>query len=237
MALGFAKSDGERGWGTSSNAIIQSTKASFDAKGAVLVAWLANVPQVLLSLTYFTINRVCTSVAFAKEWNDYATHRKGLRVTEPEGDQRSTYFLQLPYRWAFPLTAFSGGLHWLLSQSLFIVRRESMARDGRVRPESTCACGYSAYSLAAFFAAFTVLMVWILLLLREKLPVKIPPAGNCSVLISAACHPPSNDFDGHLKPVQWGVVREGTESNYGHCTFTSQEVTAPKKGCLYSWQE
>jgi hypothetical protein len=56
------------------------------------------------------------------------------------------------------------------------------------------------------------------------------------MLISAACHPPADDIDAHLRPVQWGVVVEGTESTAGHCTFTSMEVTEPKKGCLYGWE-
>lgn len=42
--------------------------------------------------------------------------RKGLRVTQPHGYQRSSYFLQLPYRWSLPLIVISGTLHWLLSR-------------------------------------------------------------------------------------------------------------------------
>jgi hypothetical protein len=51
-----------------------------------------------------------------------AYHRKGLRVSEnPRGAQRSTYFLQLPYRYAIPLLIVSSAMHWMVSQSLFLV--------------------------------------------------------------------------------------------------------------------
>lgn len=96
----------------------------FDAAGIPFNAWLANLPQIFLSALYFSVNRLCTSLYFAYEWNKYATRRKGLRVTSPKGDQRSTYFLQLPFRYAIPLVAISGLMHWLLSQSIFLVRFE-----------------------------------------------------------------------------------------------------------------
>lgn len=38
------------------------------------------------------------------------------------GQQRSTYRLQLPYVYGVPLVIISSGLHWLVSQSLFLAR-------------------------------------------------------------------------------------------------------------------
>ena len=38
-----------------------------------------------------------------------------------KGAQRSEYFLQLPYRFALPIMLYSGFLHWLCSQSFFLV--------------------------------------------------------------------------------------------------------------------
>lgn len=64
-----------------------------------------------------------------------ATTRKGLRVTAPRGEQRSSYFLQLPYRWAVPLMIVSGALHWLMSQTIFPVRLETRSRDGNIDPQ------------------------------------------------------------------------------------------------------
>jgi hypothetical protein len=221
-------------WGTASKLTLDSTQFAFNARGAILTAWLANLPQAFLSFFYFSINRICTSICFAIEWNNYATKRKGLRVTSPQGEQRSTHFLQLPFRFAAPLTICSGILHWLLSQSLFLVRLEARSRDGKLVPTSLCACGYSVLSYLVFTLVLLILVVTIGSLLVRKIAVHVPPARHCSLIISAACHPPTDDRGCHLKAVQWGVVEEGTESVTGHCTFTSWDVQTLQKDVLYA---
>jgi len=232
----IAKSSGHNSysWGTASQSIISTTSTDFDARGILKVAFLANMPQVSLSLLYLSLNRFCTSICFAMEWNQYATHQKGLRVTDPSGQQRSTYFLQLPLRWAIPLTVMSGVLHWLLSQSLFLVRQEVRRRDGTLYPGSACACGYSAQSLLIFTLSLFVLLVAILYQLLREIDIHIPPASHCSLVISAACHPPEDDVDAHLAKVKWGVTTAATDSSVGHCTFTSQPVTSPQPGAFYA---
>jgi hypothetical protein len=221
-------------WGTASNSIIPATSTSFDARGILMVAFIANLPQVCLSLLYFSINRICTSICFALEWNKYAIHKKGLRVTTPSGQQRSTHFSQLPLRWAVPLTLISGVLHWLLSQSLFLVRQEVRTREGELYPGSTCACGYSAQSLLAFTLLFLSLLLTILYRLLRGIDVHLPPARHCSLVISAACHPPEDDIDAHLAEVTWGVTSPATDGSIGHCTFTSQPVASIEPGALYA---
>lgn len=221
-------------WGTSSSRIVALTSTTFDARGALQTALLANAPQICLSLFYFSINRICTSMCSTQEWNAYATTRKGLRVTNPNGEQRPTHFLQLPYKWAMPLTVTSGLLHWLLSQSLFLVRQESRKRDGSFYPETTCACGYSALSLLVFTCVFLALLLVIFSMSIRHLDVRIPPARHRSTIISAACHPPLDDADCHLKSVQWGVVVDGGNNAVGHCSFTSKALSAPVKDDLYA---
>lgn len=221
-------------WGTASKLTLDSTQFDFNARGAILTAWLANLPQVFLSFFYFSINRICTSICFATEWNDFATKRKGLRVTSPEGQQRPTHFLQLPLKFAASLTICSGVLHWLLSQSLFLVRLEARSRDGRLYPSSLCACGYSVISYLVFTLVLLILITTIGVLLVRRVAVQVPPARHCSLIISAACHPPSDDLECHLKAVRWGVVKEGGEDQAGHCTFTSHVVSKPRADQLYT---
>jgi hypothetical protein len=168
------------------------------------------------------------------EWNQYTHYRKGLRVTHPTGKQRGTHFLQLPLRWAVPLTVLSGLLHYLLSQSLFLVRQELRTRDGDLYPGSTCACGYSVLSLFVFTLVLLALLLVVLYLLSEKIEIYLPPARHCSLVISAACHPPDDEVDAHLGEVRWGVTELATEDHVGHCTFTSQEVTIVQPGALYA---
>ncbi|KAF2797901.1 hypothetical protein K505DRAFT_322270 [Melanomma pulvis-pyrius CBS 109.77] len=225
-------------WGTSSRLIIAWTATAPSAGGVLRNAWLANMPQFLLSMVYFAMNRVCTSICCAHEWNNYALHRKGLRVTSaPRGDQKSTHFLHLPYRWAIPLTVTQGFLHWLLSQSLFLVRVDERDKSGVLYDSSVCACGYSTRSLAVFTVVFLLLVFAVLYaILRADLKVYIPPAQHCSAVISAACHPPVGDADAALKRVRWGVVRRREEEETGtqHCSFTSWDVEMPRDGVVYT---
>jgi hypothetical protein len=69
---------------------------------------IANIPHLILSTLYFGFNSLMTGVSLSVEWSRYALSRKGLCVSwDPEMAKRSTYFLSLPYRYAFPLMASS----------------------------------------------------------------------------------------------------------------------------------
>ncbi|KAK3614063.1 hypothetical protein LTR56_026058 [Elasticomyces elasticus] len=81
----------------------------------------ANLPQLLLSVVYMLYNDLFTRMQLAREWLSYSKTRKSLRVTNPEGEQRSTRFLQLPFIYAIPLLIAMAVLHWLVSQSVFVV--------------------------------------------------------------------------------------------------------------------
>lgn len=86
----------ELGFGAvSSNSIIG---ISFPSLLATVL--LANLPQGVLSFLYLTYNGLFSCMLGAQEWSRFARHRKPLRVTSPEGKQRSTYYLQLPYTYA-----------------------------------------------------------------------------------------------------------------------------------------
>jgi hypothetical protein len=58
-ALTIATSPGHdmSSWGTASKAIIPFTSTTFDSRGILLAAFIANLPQVFLSLVYFSIKR------------------------------------------------------------------------------------------------------------------------------------------------------------------------------------
>ncbi|KAF9060494.1 hypothetical protein BDP27DRAFT_420498 [Rhodocollybia butyracea] len=74
---------------------------------------LANLPQLIFSMIYLVFNSLCTKLFLALEWSSYAHSRKPLRVSDPHGEQRSTYFLNIPFRFGVPLMAYSSLLHWL----------------------------------------------------------------------------------------------------------------------------
>lgn len=219
-------------WGSASETILG--RARDVSKNPLLLAWLANTPQLVLSFCYLAINSECTSMAGAREWNQLGTSHKGLRVTRPKHEQRSTYFLQLPYKFSLPLTFFSGFLHWLLSQSMFVVRIEHVTRKGVLdSEESRSGIGISALSFIILCVAFYILVIGVALIGRRRLRLRIPFAAGCSLVISAACHPPRDDKDAHLRQVQWGVVEERMFDGRQHCTLSSQRVRRPKEGGVY----
>ena len=107
--------------------------------GILANVFLANSPQVIISLIYFSYNATITSMLLAREWSSYFSEAKGLRVsTNESGVQRSTYFLQLPYRYAIPLLMFSCVLHWLASQSIFVVAVEVYNMHGNHNTTGQC---------------------------------------------------------------------------------------------------
>jgi hypothetical protein len=217
------------GWGSKSEQIVAFSRTSFTTTGTLTNALLANIPQLLLSVSYFFFNGVCTAMATAQEWNSFGTQRKALRVSKPAGAQRDTYFLQLPYKLSIPLAVMSGLMHWLLSQSFFLVRQDYRNGDGTLQTDlSRSACGISALSLLVLLVVYLGLYIFFIVFAFIRIRVRIPFAASCSLVYSAACHPPESDLDAQLKPVQWGMVGQSE-----HCTITSQAVTAPIPGVVY----
>ncbi|GME48433.1 hypothetical protein GTA08_BOTSDO06373 [Neofusicoccum parvum] len=95
----------------------------------ILMVLIANFPQAYLSLFYLLFNGLITNMALAGEWSRYAYKRRALRVSEPRGEQCSTYFLQVPYRIGMPLMVSSTLLHWVISQSVFLANIDKRSGD------------------------------------------------------------------------------------------------------------
>jgi hypothetical protein len=221
-------------WGTASDDSIFFGNSATTSTATLFNAWLANMPQLLLSFAYFNVNTICTSLAGAKEWNSLATSRKHLRVTNPVDQQRSTYFLQLPYRWSLPLVATGGFLHWALSQTFFLVRIDFFNRaGGKNLNASKSACGFSTLSFVVFVTVGMALLLVIGVVGFRKMPTHMPVAGSCSLAISAACHPPPDEIDPQLKRIKWGVTEAKEGEDDPHCALSSGPVTAPKYGKVY----
>ncbi|KAJ4348981.1 hypothetical protein N0V95_004978 [Ascochyta clinopodiicola] len=215
---------------------------------------IANTPQLVLSMSYFAYNAYFTNMLLGYEWLSYAQKRKGLRLSRsPTGEQRSTYFLQLPYRFGIPLVILSGILHWLVSQSIFLVSidlydymdnksvagqqwlRDSVRWDDD-RPLSITTCGYSP--IAIIFVLVIGSLMLMALLGVGFIPYKhnMPLAGSCSMAISAACHPESSSQEQlSTQKLQWGVetaVRD--HEGVGHCSFSASAVGTPVEGHTYA---
>ena len=207
--------------------------------GLIFTVLLANSSQIILSFLYFAYNGIFTCMLLAKEWSAFASKRSFLRVTTPIGRQRSTYRLQLPYRYGVPLLVGSGALHWLVSQSIFLAR-VTVVDSMDFENSSISTCGYSPMALI-----FVVILGSIIVLVGiaygfRKTSGGIPLVGSCSAAISAACHPPTTDVNASSKRVMWGAVAarniDDSDDRVGHCCFTSFEVETPIVGRLYAGQ-
>ena len=148
------------------------------------------------------------------------------------GSQRTTYRLQLPYRYGIPLLIVSSILHWLVSQSVFLARisLSSAGEVGFYSSVSTVGCSCMAI-ITVICASGIVVFIGILNGFRRYKP-GMPLVGSNSAAISVACHRPNEDLDAAYKPVMWGAVK--TDGAVGHCCFTSFEVTKPLEGELYA---
>ena len=122
------------------------------------MVFVANLPQVIVSCLYFAYNTIYTSMVSADEWSRFTAHRKVLRTTDPQGEQRSTYWLSLPWTYAITLAIATSVLHWLISQSLFISRTEVLDTYGQAEQISYMEVGYSplAILLATLFGSAMV---------------------------------------------------------------------------------
>jgi hypothetical protein len=210
------------------------------------LAVIANAPQIILSVLYYAFNGLFTAMLMGYEWTSYAHKKKGLRVSrQPAGSQRSTYFLSLPYRFGIPLVLLSGCLHWLVSQSIFVVAYDLYNDLGEVYKVTTevevyvmnRTIGYSPSAMVAVAVLGGVMVAAVVGFGFISYERGMPLAGSCSLAISAACHPEQGaeaaDYLMSEQKLQWGVVSTGIDG-IGHCAFSSAEVGPLVKGRMYA---
>lgn len=203
-------------------------------------AILPNVPQLLISFVSYFYNNAFTCMLFAWEWSKFGTHRKSLRVTTPAGQQRSTFWLRIPYRYAVPLMAAMAVLHWLISQSLFLIQIELYSADGQLLDSgsddsvTTSACGWSALPLLLSIILFTILSVALFGLSWRRLGSGIPMVGSCSLAIAAACSN-ANETDAATKPLMYGVLttKEPDAKGTRYVGFSQYDVEPLEDGVAY----
>ncbi|CAG8930226.1 unnamed protein product [Penicillium salamii] len=219
---------------------------------AVLNVLIANSPQLIYSVLYFTMNGILTSMCLADEWSRFSISRKGLRVSNnPKVAQRSNYFLSVPYRYAAPLMISSAILHWLIAESLFLVAVEAYDTQlVRIPSGDVYSCAFSLLAIVCGISVAVIIFFSIVGLSFRKFVSPMPLAGSNSLAIAAACHPTFNpnlvgdpmqaereinsedeEDDMALLPVKWGAIP--VEGPIGHCSFTSGHVDSLEEGKKY----
>ncbi|KIV87479.1 hypothetical protein PV11_03022 [Exophiala sideris] len=223
---------------------------------------IANMPQTIFSFLYICYNSLFTVMFMARELSNLSVTagrgRKTLRVTDPQGEQKSTYFLSLPYKYGIPLLIGSGLLHWLVSQSIFLANITIIPRDGTVpMQDEITTVAYSPIAMLFILFVGFGLLVFLFATAMRKLPIGMPLIGSNSLAISAACHPPGQLDECEREemvqhPLNWGAVPGSSKvvdlgisgfeldspdddgHNVGHCCFSDQPLEAPVRGKFYA---
>ena len=63
------------------------------------------------------------------EWNCFSQRHLPLRVTVPSDEQKSKYYISIPYHYAIPFLVLTGTFQWLIFDSFFCQNR-SLRRLG-----------------------------------------------------------------------------------------------------------
>lgn len=249
------------GLGKVTNLNLMYMQQSSSSTALISSILFANLFQVILSMTYFLFNSLWTAQCSAIEWASYIGTRKPLRVTWPKGQQQSTYYLNLPYKYGVPLVIMLAVLHFLISQSIFLARVQYYNPDGTKSVNFISTTAYSPLGLLVVVCVGGTLILALVAHSFRKIDNRIPVHGNSSAVISALCHTAKGQYtndqgillehpsqDMSECNVQWGVVRpidasfkfknEITvdmmfEDTVGHCAFTADEVQLPESGQRY----
>lgn len=96
-------------------------------------------------------------------------------------------------------------MHWLASQTLFMVRLDMM-RDNKSWDQagSSAAWGVSGSAYLALVVVPWLLIVTVISIAGMHFTERVPFAGTSSWVISAACHPPASEEEPALQEVCWG---------------------------------
>ncbi|KAH7162072.1 hypothetical protein B0J13DRAFT_579937 [Dactylonectria estremocensis] len=210
------------GFGSPNGAFLISSWAPSKSKRygeqLLVVVIIANIPQILFSAITFCLNGILTIIYTAREWEHFSRHRKTLRVSEPRGEQRCTYFLQLPYRIGIPFSVACGLISWLLSLSISPILISNYDSWGSLMDDVHAAtCGFSPSPMVAIIVVMLFLFASIVM----------PMVGTHSADISAACHHNGEQEEETGEDREW----------VGHCCFTSDLVKQLKPGLLYAGKD
>ncbi|KAF2830734.1 hypothetical protein CC86DRAFT_343724 [Ophiobolus disseminans] len=212
------------------------------SSGIVPTLLIANVPQLGFSLLYVVYTNIWGKLMVAHEFDRLTQARKGLRVSErPKGMQRRSHFFTLPARYALPLMGCSAALHWLCSQSFFMVRIDGVNSRGVIDTDDQLVrLGYSATGVVSLIGvSIAMLVATVCIGSFRRLGTGLHET-SMSAVISAACHPGRYESEPWLQEVQWGDVSEDIASEEGyvahnvkHISFTARLAKQPIQGQAY----
>lgn len=220
--------------------------------GAAATALVANTPQLLGAYVYLTCNAALTAMLAHAEVSRFAVRRGGLRVSYPRPDtaQRSSFHLHLPLHVSLPLLMGCAALHWLLGESLFLLRvaaydgllRSQVQDPATLSPRAVMAAvGYSAILLLAT-AGLLALLVGVMLAVgwfrRYMGAERMPLFATCSASLAAATCPTSSFFFPQVVTAGSGYGNSGGKTAGGRGERAAMEPAAvERQSRIGSWVE
>jgi hypothetical protein len=214
-------------WNLGFGAPHQDAIVIYDLKhtgGTIAMALMANIPQIFLAAVWLLYMGIVTSMFLAADWATFGSTPHTLQVSSPAGQQRGSWLLGAPPAYGAVLLVLQVILHWLVSQSIFVISISIYTPDGS-QPHDTMSkfvnCGYSPIAIIFAVIASFLLIVSVIALAVRRFPAGAPPAvASCTAAISAACHmPPGMDYHGLLyEPLRWGQVGP-VVNGVAHCSL------------------
>lgn len=208
-------------------------KASNSFTGTALAV---NAIQIGLSWSYVAVNDMLTSMIASQECQSYAVKRKPVRVARPEGEQRDTYFLSVPWKYGLPLVTIWALLHWQISIELNLVRVQVYSFNGVLdRARGYQGMSINSYWFSGIVSGVGLFFIALIIMSFLKYPAGMPLVRVNSMLISAACHRgPKESERAATMPVQYGVLPGVMNDGYECVGFSSLHVEPLIAGRKYS---
>ena len=181
--------------------------------GLPLQVALANCPQLWLSVGYLLWNNQLTRIWGEHEWRSYSGRRKLPRVSygAKVPGVRNTRWLQLPYVMTAMLMIVSTTMHWIVSQTMFVVEVENLSglplvNNTHAPDEIIFAICYSPTAIFVIavmsLAAVLGITIYYLIPFRTWMPFM---AGSARVVFASCCALPKDlPVDG----IMWGDVSD-----------------------------
>ena len=200
----------------------------------------ANVFQLLISFFYLISNNILTCQLAAAEFVAFLRHKDSLRVSAPKNLlHHSSHFLSLPWDYAVPQLVMFTLLHWLVSQSVFLVQTTGFGAGPnapRLPGADASRIGWSPSGIVGTTMCGVVLVVGLVLNSFRRfsgVPRDVPRMATESSALAACCQRLPDDDDAFLYPVTLGIVSEGGRG-MDRLTFTSSlSSRVPEVGCRY----
>jgi len=157
------------------------------------------------------------------------------------------------WRYGIPLISSTSMLHWLISQSLFVIIAQSYQADGKALDHgivyingfsiqailtSNCSEAFQTHALRLSSNNDRPRVCCLLGTSgNAQISRRRANASSCSAAISAACHPDQEDNEAHLFPVQWGVFRWKMVLGAAHSRRINMLHHQKKGNCMHDSEE